>query len=347
MSQSLYNITKIEMNPPTNYRSTMAEQLTLPIATLIAGETMETDNDYKEICEKVKHIRDQVSEFYETEPEFNEAIGPIEQDPQSFTSGKPILKKYAHALLEKMEHERQMEAEEEAKRDKHLTPQQVKADLKHYVSTCEKKIVQQQEQCDALQKQVEQLMDVVKCIVTHPMYDTDFARDMLSLQLGDSYHQWVPSREPISLLTFSIEKNMPNVQDFLLEQGVKCDGKIKNSGDNEHLVSSLHYACYKNDFPCVKKLLTTTNINTKSVLIKDKRLTHKTRWNGPSPNNPYDTLISLLEIASNNGSLDMVKLLVKKGATIGDTTYKVPNGPEGDLVAGYLQTHGSKPVTRF
>jgi hypothetical protein len=51
--------------------------------------------------------------------------------------------------------------------------------------------------------------------------------------------------------------------------------------------------------------------------------------------------------SSENGSLEMVKFLHEKGATIGDTGYHVPNGPEGDLVAGYLQTHGSKPVTRF
>jgi len=47
------------------------------------------------------------------------------------------------------------------------------------------------------------------------------------------------------------------------------------------------------------------------------------------------------------GSLEMVKFLHEKGATIGDTGYHAPNGPEGDLVAGYLQTHWSKPVTRF
>ena len=57
--------------------------------------------------------------------------------------------------------------------------------------------------------------------------------------------------------------------------------------------------------------------------------------------------VSVLEIAANNGSLEMVKFLHEKGAKIGDTQYHVPTGPEGDLVAGYLQTHGSKPVTRF
>lgn len=54
-----------------------------------------------------------------------------------------------------------------------------------------------------------------------------------------------------------------------------------------------------------------------------------------------------LKLASLRCSLEMVKFLHEKGATIGDTEYHVPNGSEGDLVAGYLQTHGSKPVIRF
>ena len=43
----------------------------------------------------------------------------------------------------------------------------------------------------------------------------------------------------------------------------------------------------------------------------------------------------------------MTKFLVEKGAKIGDTMYHAPNGLDGDLIAGYLQTRGSKPVIRF
>jgi hypothetical protein len=57
--------------------------------------------------------------------------------------------------------------------------------------------------------------------------------------------------------------------------------------------------------------------------------------------------VSPLGMACLKSSLEMVKFLHEKGAKIGVTGYHVPNGPEGDLVAGYLQTHGSKPVTRF
>ena len=54
-----------------------------------------------------------------------------------------------------------------------------------------------------------------------------------------------------------------------------------------------------------------------------------------------------LEIASSIGSLELVKFLLLNGAKIGDNEYLVPNGNVGDLVAGCLQTHGSKPVIRF
>ena len=308
----------------------MAE-LSIPVATLVGAEMTQHP-----IYETIKALRDSYREFCE-EDEFVETIVPIEQDPEPYANGtkktRPILKKYAQALLDKLQLDQQLEAE--AQRDIHLTPQQVKADVKRYVSICEKKMAQQQEQCDALQKQVDQLMDVVKCIVTHPMYDTNFASD--TVQIYNKYTgntKWEHKRQPISLLTFSIEKNMPKVQDFLLEQGVQCDGKIRSTNGTERLVSSLHYACYKNDMDCVEKMLATgTDINSKSVLIKNQINSYK--------------VSSVLEIAANNGSLEMVKYLVKKGAKIGDTQYWVPNGPEGDLVAGYLQTHGSKPVTRF
>ena len=62
-------------------------------------------------------------------------------------------------------------------------------------------------------------------------------------------------------------------------------------------------------------------------------------------NHPYE--LTPLKIATLKGSLEMTKFLVEKGAKIGDTQYHTLDGPEGDLVAGYLQTHGSKTVIRF
>jgi hypothetical protein len=244
-----------------------------------------------------------------------------------------------------------IEMAEEALRDVDLTPQQVKADMKHYVAVCEKKIASQKELCEQLQEQVKQLTDVIKCIVTHPIFDSDFAKDMIKSTNKHGQGTYVPTREPISLLTYSIKKDMPNVQDFLLEQGLQCDGTINwgpTGTDDENLLSSLHYAVYKNDMPCVQKMLSTgSNINDKSVLFDDTFKKSDMFKCTTSEVNQKCPLVSVLEIASKNGSLEMVKFLVDNGATIGGTVYDVPNGPEGDLVAGYLQTHGSKPVIRF
>ena len=41
----------------------------------------------------------------------------------------------------------------------------------------------------------------------------------------------------------------------------------------------------------------------------------------------------------------VVELLVTRGAKTHQLHIIVPNGTDGDLVAGFLQTRGSKPVT--
>jgi len=329
--------------------------ISLPIATVVGGDLI-VDSLKHEHCvllESIKVQRENYGGFCEDEDELNETLMPIEQDPEPYANGsiktRPILKKYALSLCEKLDLELRMDASAEALRDVGLTPQQVKADMKHYVSLCEKKIASQQALCEQLQEQVKQLTDVVKCIVTHPTFDNDYVRDggASTNNLGEMVV--IPKRSPMSLLTNSIDKNMPNVQDFLLERGLLCEGRILlearlSSGWNEKIkvISSLHYACYKNNMTSVKKMLNyCSDINVKSVVIPP-------HMNYTSAEiNKICTPISLLEIATKNGSLEMVKFLHEKGAKIGDTKYHVPNGSEGDLVAGYLQTHGSAPVVRF
>jgi hypothetical protein len=60
---------------------------------------------------------------------------------------------------------------------------------------------------------------------------------------------------------------------------------------------------------------------------------------------PYE--LTPLKIATLKDSIELTKFLVENGAKIGDTQYHTPNGADGDIVAGYLQTRGSKPVIRF
>jgi len=53
-----------------------------------------------------------------------------------------------------------------------------------------------------------------------------------------------------------------------------------------------------------------------------------------------------LQLAAASASLEAVKMLVDHGAKVHEHQFVVPMGKAGDLVAGYLQTNGSKPVTR-
>ena len=305
----------------------MSAELSLPIATLIASEMV--DDRHSNICEKIKLMREQVSDFYESESEFNQAIGPIEKDPQSFTSGKPILKKYANLLLEKVDIECRMEAEEEAKRDINLTPQQLKADFKHYVAVCEKKIVKQQELCDSLQKQVGQLSEVVRCLVAYPHLHDGFK---FNHQHDRMEH---PGCGKKSRLLSHCAMLDTDALDYFIGQGVEIQSEN---------YSALHYAVYAKNTPNVKKLLDAgAKVNHNSYLYIDD--IHKLH----NPNNVNDKRSAPpLEVACIIGSLKMVKLLIEKGASIASqAVYRVPMGPEGDLVAGYLQTHGSQPITRF
>lgn len=117
------------------------EDISIPIATLVGSEIIDYDNlKYKHsiICENIKSLRDTFMEFCETMEEFETIISSIEKDPYSYETGKPILKKYAQALIECKILEQQIEKEEEIKND--VTPQELKKDMRHYISICEKKI---------------------------------------------------------------------------------------------------------------------------------------------------------------------------------------------------------------
>ena len=56
--------------------------------------------------------------------------------------------------------------------------------------------------------------------------------------------------------------------------------------------------------------------------------------------------ISPLQMAARKPCLPAAKLLIERGGTVAGVNFEVPNGAEGDLVAGLLQTHGSTPVKR-
>ena len=66
----------------------------------------------------------------------------------------------------------------------------------------------------------------------------------------------------------------------------------------------------------------------------------------PTAEGDFSRGTTALELAAASSSLAAVQILVDRGAKVDEHTFQVPKGKAGDLVAGYLQTNGSKPVTR-
>jgi len=145
--------------------------ITIPIAEAVGAEVLGAEepsslleslnHSHRALCETIKLHRDNFSDFCEDDEERDNALKPIEQDPEPYSNGtiktRPILKKYAKSLCEKLELEERMEATEESLRDTDLTPQQVKLDMKRYVAMSEKKIANQQEQIERLNDKLVQL----------------------------------------------------------------------------------------------------------------------------------------------------------------------------------------------
>lgn len=341
----------------------------LPIATIVGGDvTLQSlKQEHSTLLENIKIQRENYGEFCEDEQELNDTLGPIEENPEPYSNGtiktRPILKKYALSLCEKLDLDLRIEVAEEALRDVDLTPQEVKADMKRYITICEKKIASQQQLCEQLQEQVKQLTDTI-ALVASP-------------------------NKGISPLAMAMHKNLTSVESLLLNSSVNCmDEKdilfVTSTSSMEALLSfganidqSINSLLWlagthsgkvnmyvdknksqtveldKNNthfIPLTLNNITLLNLgpyNTTEILSVGHIFCNRTR----EPHYgviEYAYQVTPLKIASLKASLEMVKFLVDNGATIGgDTQYHVPNGPEGDLVAGYLQTHGSKPVIRF
>lgn len=341
----------------------------LPIATIVGGDvTLQSlKQEYSTLLENIKIQRENYGEFCEDEQELNDTLGPIEENPEPYSNGtiktRPILKKYAMSLCEKLDLDLRIEVAEEALRDVELTPQEVKADMKRYVAVCEKKIASQQELCEQLHEQVKQLTDTIALIASPNKGISPLAMAMHknltsveSLLLNSSVHCMDEKDILFATSTSSMET--------LLSLGANIDQSINSrlwlAGTHSGMVNmyvdknkpqtveldknNTHFIPLK-----VVDNITLLNLgpyNTTEILSVGHIFCN--RKSQPSYGViEYDYQVTPLKIASLKASLEMVKFLVDNGATIGDTQYHVPNGPDGDLVAGYLQTHGSKPVIRF
>ena len=203
--------------------------IAIPIAEAVGAEALGAEepsslleslnHSHRALCETIKLQRDNFSDFCEDDEERDNALKPIEQDPEPYSNGtiktRPILKKYAKSLCEKLELEERMEATEESLRDTDLTPQQVKLDMKRYVAMSEKKIANQQEQIERLNDKLEQLTQTIALIAS-------------------------PSNCPSKLST-AINLNLYAVENLLLERNI--------NGFNKY------YILYATSIKSIEKLL--------------------------------------------------------------------------------------------
>jgi len=266
-----------------------------------------------------------------------------------------------------MDLESRIDASAEALRDVDLTPQQVKADMKHYVSLCEKKIASQQALCEQLQEQVKQLTETVSllatpdkgisklsmamnmkltsvenillnshinCLEEMDIFFTTSTKSIEKLLLWGAnidlkrcMHIRVPGRNSRGKLTITNKAGTPIELDDTKKHYIPLNIHADRSGNGVYdNITILNIGPYNtNELPFVYQML----------------------GNGGSQERDFIYETTPLKLASLRSSLEMVKFLHEKGAKIGDTIYHTPNGTEGDLVAGYLQTHGSAPVVRF
>jgi hypothetical protein len=346
--------------------------ISLPIATVVGGDLIvdSLKHEHGVLLESIKVQRENYGGFCEDEDELNETLMPIEQDPEPYANGsiktRPILKKYALSLCEKLDLELRMDASAEALRDVGLTPQQVKADMKHYVSLCEKKIASQQKEIDLMLHKMNQMCQAISLLAS-------------------------PARG-MSMLALSMNKNWTSVESLLLENhdngfhdndilfatSVESISKLSAANINARSVmcfgfpsglppssGGLNYdgipldSSTKYYIPLKYNNLTILNIGPftppEITCIRTIFGSSISPPNGSTRESGYSYSVTALKIAALRASLDMVKLLHEMGAKIAtqhphsqtDHIYHVPNGSEGDLVAGYLQTHGSAPVVRF
>ena len=348
----------------------MAEEISVPIVGgSMTIDTLKQENS--ELLEQIKTHREHCGEFFDNEDELQDTLAPIEQDPESYVNGtiktRPILKKYATYLCDKMDLESRIDASAEALRDVNLTPQQVKADMKHYVSLCEKKIASQQALCEQLQEQVKQLTETVSllatpdkgisklsmamnmkltsvenillnshinCLEEKDIFFTTSTKSIeklllwgANIDLKRSMYIRVPGRNSQGKLTIKNKAGTPIELDDTKKHYIPLNIHANRSGSGVYdNITILNIGPYNtNELPFVYQML----------------------GNGGSQERDFIYETTPLKLASLRSSLEMVKFLHEKGAKIGDTIYHTPNGTEGDLVAGYLQTHGSAPVVRF
>jgi len=227
------------------------------------------------------------------------------------------------------------------------------------VSLSEKKIASQQKQIDALKERMDTMLQTI-ALMASPLSTGSALSTAMKLNLTS-----------IEDLLLESNINVFRAQDIIFASSIKSIDKLVSYGVNINYavaggVRLPGYASGKvilggktlddTQKYSIAILLNNYNGRILSTIDNLEPPGFLNIWRAFCPNTsqtpdtteyfqPYD--LTPLKIATLNGSTELVKFLIEKGATIGDTQYHTPNGLDGDLVAGYLQTHGSKPVIRF
>jgi len=249
----------------------------------------------------------------------------------------------------------------------------VKRKIASQQALCEKKIASQQALCEQLQEQLKQLTETVLLLATPTPYkgisklsmamnmkltsvenillnshincleekDIFFTTSTKSIEklllwganidLKRSMHIRLPGRNSQGKLTIKNKAGTPIELDDTKKHYIPLNIHANRSGSGVYdNITILNIGPYNtNELPFVYQMLCSSY------------------YEGPEERDLiYET--TPLKLASLRSSLEMVKFLHEKRCQKLETQYTThPTGTEGDLVAGYLQTHGSAPVVRF
>ena len=309
---------------------------------------------------ELARLKENYSDFFDHDQELDDLLGKIESDPNSYLAPRreegdkkvqPFVKKLALALQAQKEAQRSLEASEIAVRDINLTPGEIKAMF-------QEKMKEQDATIRNMEKRIEVLESVLVSVVTSPQFSSCFKS---YTRLDDSFDS------NTSLMNHASSRKQGDVVDFLLKHGVRATCMARHVADDN---SDRYYDTpFKHDSPLNIAVLVGDIIGVTKLIENGADVDEIVPFSPAFLDSGYLETItdfekiknqlksklknvschSPLQVAAIVAELNVVELLVLKYEAKGVASHDfyVPNGPKGDLVAGFLQTRGSKPVRRF
>ena len=202
----------------------------------------------------------------------------------------------------------------------------------------------------SLRERLDALEAVVAAVVALPQLGP-------KLQLSVNTDNQGSPQNFVPLLNHAVGSGHGGAVKKLLALGLKptpCEFKFQDHAGQCGSVSkfsALYHAAWKGGTVAAELLLDNgaqPHIDSNAVVDVAQRGVFQQLFPVLSSNNgPWSQAnVAPLQVAANAASLPVVELLVARGAKTHEHQFLVPKGVDGDLVAGFLQTRGSKPVTR-